>query len=165
MSMLPITEERLQQAEALLAEWAQETTIPEDIRRDVRVTADDLPAAITALHSNGWGYLAAITGVDNGVDADLEALYHVAFGQAMVTLRVSVPRDAAVVPTVCKQIPSASFFERELAEMFGFTVTDTPNTDHLYLPDEWPQNTYPLRKDFDPSVLAPKASLLDQGDN
>ena len=52
------------------------------------------------------------------------------------------------VPSVCAIIPSASFFERELIEMFGITVDGTPNRDRLFLPDDWPQGVYPLRKDF-----------------
>jgi Ni,Fe-hydrogenase III component G len=57
-----------------------------------------------------------------------------------------------VIPTVCNLIPSAIFFERELIEMFGITVEGTPNTDHLFLPDEWPEGVYPLRKDFQPNA-------------
>ncbi|MBK8901102.1 MAG: nickel-dependent hydrogenase large subunit [Anaerolineaceae bacterium] len=37
--------------------------------------------------------------------------------------------------------------------MFGITVTDTPHTEHLFLPDDWPAEVYPLRKDFDASVV------------
>ena len=35
----------------------------------------------------------------------------------MVTLRVSVPYDAARIPSICHLIPSATLFERELGEM------------------------------------------------
>jgi Ni,Fe-hydrogenase III component G len=34
--------------------------------------------------------------------------------------------------------------------MFGNTVAGTPNTARLFLPDEWPDGVYPLRKDFQP---------------
>ena len=42
----------------------------------------------------------------------------------------------------------ATFFERELSEMFGITVVGTPNPDRLFLPDDWPTDAPPLRKDF-----------------
>jgi formate hydrogenlyase subunit 5 len=67
----------------------------------------------------------------------------------VVTLRLRLPHEAAVVPSLTGLIPSAESFERELSEMFGVTVTGLPNPEHLYLPDNWPAGVYPLRKDFD----------------
>ncbi|PID85347.1 MAG: hypothetical protein CSB13_08475 [Chloroflexi bacterium] len=117
---------------------------------DMEVSAENLLAVIAALLANEWGYLATITGVDLGVEAgEIEVLYHFCHGAAVVTLVVTVPRENPEVPTVCGLIPSASFYERELREMLGITITDTPNTDHLFLPDEWPKGVYPLRKDFE----------------
>jgi len=164
--MLPQTniliETELQQAEMILAPWL-DTTEPLDYttRRikimgngrsdslDLDVEADELLAIIAALLDNEWGYLATITGVDLGPEAGIiELLYHFCHGTAVVTLVVKLPRDNAVVPSVCGIIPSASFYEREVAEMLGVTITNTPNTDHLFLPDNWPDGVYPLRKDF-----------------
>jgi Ni,Fe-hydrogenase III component G len=34
--------------------------------------------------------------------------------------------------------------------MFGITVVDLPNPDKLYLPEDWPDHEFPLRKDWDP---------------
>jgi NADH:ubiquinone oxidoreductase subunit C len=116
---------------------------------DIDVTTVDLLAVIAALLDNDWGYLATITGVDLGIEAgEIEVLYHFCNGAAVVTLSVKVPRDNAVVPSICSIMPAASFYERELLEMLGVTITNTPNTAHLFLPDNWPDNVYPLRKDF-----------------
>jgi len=52
------------------------------------------------------------------------------------------------IPSVCSICPGATFFERELGEMFGIHVIGTPNPDRLFLPDQWPTNAPPLRKDF-----------------
>jgi Ni,Fe-hydrogenase III component G len=57
-----------------------------------------------------------------------------------------------VVPTLSAIIPVAEGFERELQEMFGITVSGLTCLEHLYLPDEWPDAVYPLRKDFDPAL-------------
>jgi len=151
------TEERLQQAESLLQPWATDPARPEEDRLDVWIAAADLVAAVEAIHGAGWGYLSAITGLDDGSDGDgLQALYHFCGGAAVTTLRVRLPYDQPSVPSVCGVIPSASFFERELAEMLGITVTDTPNPDRLFLPDDWPDGAYPLRKDFDLSTAIPE---------
>ncbi len=151
------TQERLQQAAELLAPWTKSTATPEDVRLDVVIDAADLGAAVAALHGARWGYLTAITGLDDGPDAGgLQALYHFIGGAAVVTLRVSLPYDNPTVPSVCGVLASASFFERELAEMFGVTVVDTPNPDRLFLPEDWPDGAYPLRKDYT-DVPAPQA--------
>ncbi len=144
----------LQAAESILAPWAKETMRPEPARADVVIAPQDVVPAATALHAAGWGFLTAITGLDLGVEAGkLEALYHFCEGPAVVTLRVTLPRDNPVIDSVCGVIPAASFFERELSEMFGVTVAGTPNSDKLFLPEDWPDGVYPLRKDFNPAQL------------
>lgn len=143
------TEEILQKAIALLQPWIKETTSPEPQRRDMVIEAADLLPAVRAIQETLWGYLGGITGLDMGVEAgQIEVLYHFMSGPAAITLRVRTPRSAAAVPSICAVIPSATFYERELIEMMGVTVTDTPNTDKLFLPDSWPDGQYPLRKDW-----------------
>jgi Ni,Fe-hydrogenase III component G len=142
-------EAALQAARTLTAPWANGVATPEPDRLDVSVAATSLLAVVDALHSAHWGYLSAITGLDSGPATDaLEVLYHFCAGAAVLTLRVRVSRATAGVPSLCALIPSASFFERELSEMFGVTIENAPNTDRLFLPDDWPVGVYPLRKDF-----------------
>lgn len=149
------TEACLQTAASLLAGWVQETAEPEPGRTDVVIAPGDLVAATGALIGAHWGYLTAITGLDLGPDdGRLEILYHFACGAAIVTFRVRIPREGAVVPSLAGVIPSISFYERELMEMFGVTVEGTPNTDKLFLPEDWPDGVYPLRKDFSMEQLA-----------
>lgn len=143
------TEKALQTAKTLLARWAEETETPEPNRLDVRLATADLLSAVKMLQGTEWGYLAAITGLDLGADAgELEVLYHFCAGAAVVTLRVRTPRAAPTLPSVCAIIPSASFYERELSEMLGVTVVGTPDPARLFLPDDWPEGVYPLRKDL-----------------
>jgi NADH:ubiquinone oxidoreductase subunit C len=150
------TDANLQTAAKLVAEWTEETQTPEPNRLDVTLKSpNDLVPAVTALRVKRLGYLSAITGIDRGVEAgELEVLYHFCTGAMVVTLRVRTPREGASVPTLCEIIPSAEPFERELSEMFGVTVVGIPTLEHLYLPEEWPDGVYPLRKDFDPQVLS-----------
>jgi Ni,Fe-hydrogenase III component G len=139
----------LQTAARILDQWAVDMTTPEPNRLDARLQASDLFAAAKGMVKARWGYLAAITGLDLGAgNGELELLYHFCSGASIVTLRVSIPYDNAFVPSLYEIIPSVSFYERELIEMLGITVANTPNTDRLFLPDDWPEGVYPLRKDF-----------------
>lgn len=143
------TETALQTAAKILEPWAKESASPEETRLDVVIDPADLLAAVSALRGTRWGYLSTITGVDLGVEMGmLEVLYHFCAEAAVVTLRVRIPRDHPAIPSVYGLIPSVSFYERELIEMFGLVIVGTPNTDRLFLPDDWPDGVYPLRKDF-----------------
>ena len=158
------TEKALQLAESLVADFAVSTNRPEENRLDVVITRENLKPAVQALLVNKhWGYLAAITGLDNAawkVDettkeksidptgGSLELLYHFCKSAAVVTLRVTIPYDDARVDSICDLISSVSMYEREAAELFGIEFTGTPSTEKLVLPDNWPAGVYPLRKTF-----------------
>jgi Ni,Fe-hydrogenase III component G len=128
--------------------WCSTAQYPEPHRLDLRLPAADLVPAVSALIQAHWGVLTAITGLDVGSQGQsLELLYHFCASSSVVTLRILLPREAPVVPSLCQLIPSASVLEREIIEMFGVTVTDTPDSSRLYLPDDWPPEIYPMRKD------------------
>ena len=136
-------------AERLLEDHAGAFTRPEPNRLDAVVEPGSLVRAARMLVNTAWGYLAAVTGLDLGVEAgEFEVLYHFCAGEAVVTLRVRVPRTDGAVPSLWEVVPSAGFYERELAEMFGIIVAGMPDDSHLFLPDQWPEGAYPLRKDF-----------------
>ncbi len=160
-------------ARELLTPISTDTASPEENRLDVIIPSADLIRAAEILHNAKWGYLSAITGLDHipssvasteerewahigedqeqtgfGYGGSIEVLYHFCDGAAVVTLRVQLPYQYPVVPSICKIIPSATLFERELIEMFGVNVVNTPNIEHLLLPDDWPAGVYPLRKEF-----------------
>ncbi len=138
----------LQTAITLLTPYAKNLSTPIAHRIDVALELDNLLPAIQAMQDAQWGYLSAITGLDHPQSNEIEVLYHLCSGATVVTLRTRTPRGEAHVPSVCGIIPSATFYERELSEMFGVTVEGTPVTDRLFLPDEWPMDVHPLRKDY-----------------
>jgi Ni,Fe-hydrogenase III component G len=151
------TEKALAIATELVENWVWKTRTekPEPNRLDVYLrSSEDLIPMTVGLRVQRLGYLAAITGIDLGADSrECELLYHFCTAAAIVTLRIRVPREGAIVPSLCSIIPSAEIFEREVAEMFGIGFQGLKNPDHLYLPEGWPEKVYPLLKDFDPEFL------------
>ncbi|MEM5775585.1 MAG: NADH-quinone oxidoreductase subunit C, partial [Anaerolineaceae bacterium] len=86
---------------------------------------------------------------DRERDGSIELMYHFVTGAAVLTLHVWVTYTNPGVPSVANQIPSAVLYELEVAEMFGVKFRNLPtDKEHLLLPDDWPQNVYPLRKSF-----------------
>jgi Ni,Fe-hydrogenase III component G len=156
------TESDLEQGLQLIGDRAGGQTTPEPGRIDLIVDPARLVECVGALAAAKWGYLSAITGLDLGPqDGHLEVLYHFTQKAAVITLRVTLPRDGAVVPSICGVIPSATLFERELMEMFGVVCEGTPDPRRLFLSDDWPAGVYPLRKDYivpGPSALREKGT-------
>jgi Ni,Fe-hydrogenase III component G len=143
------TESLLEQGVQLVGSRATAQSTPEPGRIDLTVEPANLLDGIRALTNAHWGYLSAITGLDHGPEAGrMEVLYHFCNQAAVLTLRVPIPREHPVVPSICGVIPSASLFERELIEMFGITCEGTPDSRRLFISDDWPEGVYPLRKDF-----------------
>ena len=151
------TETILQTAEQVASswDWITETERPEVHRLDIRLThLEDLVPIIVALRVKRLGYLGTITGLDHGPeDGGLELLYHFFAGEAVITLRVNVPYENPTVPSLDEIIPAAEPYERELSEMFGVTITGLRNPARLYLPEDWPDQVFPMRKNFDPARL------------
>lgn len=147
------TLQTLERARDLIHEWQVECTMPEEFRCDFMIHPDEFFEVVQSLHDGKWGYLCTITGVDrpavgeSGQDV-IDVMYHFAEGEAVVTLHVYLPYDNLHIPSLCSLIPSASIYEREVMELLGVTIDNTPNTNKLVLPDEWPDNVYPLRKSF-----------------
>lgn len=146
------TQNYLERAESLLSPWAAGASRPQPNRLDLDVPPGELNEAAAALVNAGWGYLAAITGLDPGAATGaLWVLYHFAEGAAVVTLRVTVPREHPAVPTIRHLAPVAGIYEQELSEVLGVTVLGAPPSGRLFLADDWPEDVYPLRKDFQPA--------------
>ena len=152
------TQEILTLAEAIVGawDWVTEVSHPRPNQLDVKIkNLNELVPIVVGLRVKRLGYLSAIVGLDLGPEAnEMEVLYHFCPGDAIIGLRVRIPRQGGAVPSLSEIIPSAEVFERELHEMFGIEITGLRITEHLYLPDDWPAATYPMRKDFDPKVLS-----------
>jgi NADH-quinone oxidoreductase subunit D len=137
--------------------------------------ASRLPGIVAALQEARWGYLSAITGLDRmrletagGDTATLEpafeVLYHFCREEAVLTLRVTVPRERPVIPSISRVLPSAILQERELAETFGIQITDMPAQGRLLLSDDWPPGFYPMRKEHTPDFIHQTLSALPRSE-
>lgn len=149
------TETILTTARFLIEDLSEKVESPEADRLDFYLTdPKNVIVAAAGLRVKHLGYLAAITGIDPGIDQEmLEVLYHFCADYATITLRVNIPKAFPNINTLTEIIPSAEPFERELSEMFGIKVVGLRNTELLYLPDDWSEGFYPLRKDFQPQIM------------
>jgi NADH-quinone oxidoreductase subunit C len=63
-----------------------------------------------------------------------------------IRLRVKVPEQDAVLPSVCAIWRGANWFERYCFDMYGIRFTEHPDLRRLYMYDEFVG--HPLRKDY-----------------
>jgi Ni,Fe-hydrogenase III component G len=138
--------------QTLFSSYIDHSNEPEDGRLDIYLPADKIAYAVGVLVSTGKWHLSAITGLDipqtAQQDGAIEILYHFCQKAAIVTLRIQVPYGMPTAPSICKVIPAAVLYEREVVEMFGVILEGMPMREKLLLPDDWPDYVYPLRKSF-----------------
>ncbi|MBN2840666.1 MAG: NADH-quinone oxidoreductase subunit C [Coriobacteriia bacterium] len=93
-------------------------------------------------------YCDFTAGVDRG-EAGIEIVTHVFSTSHKHNVRVKVvlPPDRLVCPTISDIYPTANWHERETMEMFGVTFDNHPMPVRLLLAEAFEGN--PLRKDFE----------------
>lgn len=93
-------------------------------------------------------YCDFTAGVDLGPERGFEVVTHL-FSTSHhhnVRVRVPLPHDDPVCPTISDIHPTANWHERETAEMFGISFRGHPQPVKLLLSE--PFEGHPLRKDF-----------------
>ena len=58
-----------------------------------------------------------------------------------------MPKTKPEIETICDYIPGTLITEREKQEMLGVKIIGIPDTRRLFLPDDFPKDVYPWRKD------------------
>ena len=101
------------------------------------------------LRERGFGFLASVHGLDYypeeprlGVQYEMLDMREV----DRITVRLRVPIDAATVPSVTPDWPTADHQEREVFDMFGVVFDGHPDLRRILMPEDY--EGYPQRRDF-----------------
>ncbi len=62
-------------------------------------------------------------------------------------IRLQVPADDSVVPSLFDLYPGTEAMEREVFDMFGIVFDDHPDLTRILMPEDWVG--HPLRKDYE----------------
>lgn len=110
----------------------------------IRIGREGLKEVVRFLIDEGFTHLSAITALNVG--DSIEVLYHFSGGSTLITLRVKLPQNDHIIPTITDIIPGAMLHEREAHDLFGIRFEGNPDLRPLILPEDWPIDTYPMRK-------------------
>jgi NAD(P)H-quinone oxidoreductase subunit J len=118
----------------------------------IKVTPEFLLPTATALYAYGFNYLQFQGGIDLGPGQELVSVYHLvkvsdnADKPIEVRIKVLLPRENPVVPSVYWIWRTADWQERESYDMFGIIYEGHPNLKRILMPEDWVG--WPLRKDY-----------------
>ncbi len=136
--------------------------VPETTSRGQRVlhpSADDLLATAGRLRDDGYVMAVDVTAVDyldHPGRSDLPAgvtperfevvvsLHDHRRGER-VRLRIQVPADEPVVPSLFDLYPGTEAMEREVFDLYGIAFDGHPDMTRILMPEDW--EGHPLRKD------------------
>jgi Ni,Fe-hydrogenase III large subunit/Ni,Fe-hydrogenase III component G len=117
----------------------------------VTVKVNSLPEVVEWLYYNQGGWISVLFGNDERSIHGNFAVYYVLSMEggvkSFVVVRAEVDARTGEFPSVTPKVPACGWGEREIRDMYGLKPVGLPDERRLVLPDDWPDNLHPLRKD------------------
>lgn len=127
----------------------EERQTPEQVTITVKINL--LPDVVHYLYYQHDGWLPVLFGNDertlNGHYAVYYALSMEGAEKCWIVVKALVDADSREFPSVTPRVPAAVWGEREIRDMYGLIPVGLPDQRRLVLPDDWPEDMHPLRKD------------------
>jgi NADH-quinone oxidoreductase subunit C len=133
-------------------------------QRVLLVSRDQYVSVVKALADEGFEVCVDLTGVDylNMADRVLPAgviaeRFEVVVNllslsrRERIRLRVQVPQDNPVLPSLFDVHPGTEAHERETFDMFGIQFDGHPDLTRILMPEDW--DGHPLRKDYEQGTI------------
>ena len=133
-------------------------------QRVLLATRDQYVSVVKALLDEGFEVCTDLTGVDylemsgrtlpHGVTPER---FEVVINLLSITrrerirVRVQVPAEDAVLPTLFDLYPGTEAHERETFDMFGIRFDGHPDLTRILMPEDW--DGHPLRKDYSQGAI------------
>lgn len=115
----------------------------------ILIDRDSISKAIKVLKdvSRSEVHLTTISGADLG-EGEIELTYFLWLlpQRLRVIVKTKLPKNDLRIQSVVEMIPAAVLYEREVYEMLGVIFEGHPKLERLFLPENWPENVYPLRR-------------------
>ncbi|MEF2071150.1 hydrogenase large subunit [Consotaella aegiceratis] len=117
----------------------------------ITVKPSALQDVVKTLYYQHDGWVSVVVGNDERPLTGVFAVYYVLSMEGTekchIIVRVEVPAGTLEFPSVTPVVPACVWGEREVRDMFGLRPVGLPDERRLVLPDDWPDDLHPLRKD------------------
>ncbi|MEL7564152.1 MAG: NADH-quinone oxidoreductase subunit C [Dehalobacterium sp.] len=67
----------------------------------------------------------------------------------LLMIKILIDPKQSSFPSISEHIPAAALYEREINDLFGLKPKGHPDPKRLVFHSNWPEEEFPLRKDFD----------------
>lgn len=136
---------------AIATRFPDTTAVPDPLDAEALVVSPNaVPDLFAWLHENeatNMQYLEYMSAADYPPERLrlVYSLFSFAHGHRLV-LKIDIPRDSAVIPTVSHIWQNADWNEREVFDLLGVNFIGHPDLRRLLMPEDW--EGAPLRKDY-----------------
>ncbi|MDD4182260.1 MAG: NADH-quinone oxidoreductase subunit C [Candidatus Omnitrophica bacterium] len=113
------------------------------------IDKSDLKEVARKLYKDFNMRLSTITGIDN--EKNFELIFHFGMDKTgeLFNVRVFITdKTNPEIDSLVDLFKASDWVEREIHELLGVNFKGHPNLKHLLLDDDWPKDSYPLRKDY-----------------
>lgn len=134
----------------LLSDFIETSSTEHQNHFTYTIAKENLVKACKQLKDDG-ARLITMVGSDEREINDAFSLYYVfAFDdhQAIVTVHTFVKESDPTYPSVTNELPACNWYEREVYDLLGLEPVNHPHLHSLMLHGNWPDDNYPLRKDY-----------------
>ena len=114
----------------------------------VNVPREEMPTLAKYVFSDLGARFNTASAID--IPGGFEILYHFTVDSLnfMISIKTFLEKKDPHVQSLTPLMKGAEWIEREIHELFGIEFDGHANIKKLLLPDEWPEDKYPLRRDF-----------------
>lgn len=115
----------------------------------LNVELNDMPKICDYVYKNSNARLATIICSDERKNIGGFVIRYVFEKDGVFIFIIVSTGQSFSFPSIALHIPAAALYEREIKDMFGLIPTGNPDTRPLVLHEHWPDEIFPLRKEFE----------------
>ncbi|WP_312335983.1 hydrogenase large subunit [Anaerospora hongkongensis] len=126
----------------------------------LNIEAQELRTVAYSIYQEGQNGLLAMFANDERPLNGAYAIYCAfATGREIQLVRARLAAGGPLeFPSITPNISAAAWYEREIHDLFGLTPAGHPDLRPLVLHENWPEQLYPLRKDYQTDLAVPTAN-------
>ncbi|HEX3029036.1 MAG TPA: NADH-quinone oxidoreductase subunit C [Clostridia bacterium] len=131
----------------------------------VEMAPQNIVKACNFLYNNiEFTLISMFANDERALDSNFSIYYTFSIRKAkkLVIFKIKTNDPASGIQSIADFIPSASLYEREIKDMYGISFIGMPDERELVFHENWPENTFPLRKEFN---VNEKPALADRKQN